>query len=240
MEILADVALYSGELREALSITDQLDRAGVELADPHWTAIAAVDASLAMTYGGRPAEGLARLHGLDIEANSPSDRAWLVYTRGEALSALGDAGAIELFLDAIALARSVGNPFVTSVAQLSLAIQYAQAGNVKMALDVYSECLHDHARHGNYVHAVTTLRGLVDVLVMAGDDHGAAVVAAATSGTSLRPSYGPEIERLDAVVQDLEQRVGATRFAEFAGDGTLLDVPSAVRFAAQRVDLRRQ
>ena len=239
-EILADVALYSGDLREALSIADQLHRSGVELADPHWMAIAAVDASLALTYGGEPAAALARLDGLDIEACSPSDRAWLVYSRGEALSAVEDHGAIDLFLGAIALARSVGNPFVTSVAQLSLAVQYAQAGNVMMALDVYSECLHGHVRHGNYVHAVTTLRGLVEVLVAAGDDHGAVVVAAATSSTSLRPSYGPEIERLENVVSDLEQRVGAPRFADWAGEGRLLDVPAAVRLAAHRVDLRRR
>ena len=240
LEILADVALYSGDLREALSITDRLHRSGVELADPHWMAIAAVDASLALTYGGEPAAALARLDGLDVEAFSPSDRAWLVYSRGEALSAVGGHDTIESFLGAIALARSVGNPFVTSVAQLSLAVQYARTGNVMMALDVYSECLHDHVRHGNYVHAVTTLRGLVEVLVAAGDDHGAAVVAAATSSASLRPSYGSEIEGLESAVIDLERRVGAPRFADWAGEGRLLDVPAAVRLAAHRVDLRRR
>ena len=240
LEILADVALYSGDLHEALSIADQLHRSGLELADPHWIAIAAVDESLALTYGGEPTAALARLDGLDVEACSPSDRAWLVYSRGEALSAVGGNSAIESFLGAIALARSVGNPFVTSVAQLSLAVQYAQAGNMRMALDVYSECLHDHVRHGNYVHAVTTLRGLVEVLVSAGDDHSAAVVAAATSNASLRPSYGPEIERLESVVSDLERRVGAPRFADWAGEGRLLDVPAAVRLAAHRVDLRRR
>ncbi len=240
LEILADVALYSGDLGEALSITEQLHRSSVELADPHWMAIAAVDTALALTYGGEPAAALAHLDGLDIEACSPSARAWLVYSRGEALSAVGDSGAIESFLVAIALARTVGNPFVTSVAHLSLAVQHAQMGNMTMALDVYSECLHDHIRHGNYVHAVTTLRGLVELLVMAGDDHGAVVVAAATSSASLRPSYGPEIERLDNVVSDLEQRVGPSRFSEWTGEGRILELPAAVRFAVQRVDLRRR
>jgi predicted ATPase len=239
-EILADVALYSGDLDQALSITEQLHRSGIGLVDPHWTAIAAVDAALALTYGREPAAALARLDGLDIVECSPSDRAWLAYSRGEALSAIGDAAAIELFLDAIALARAVGNPFVTSVAQLSLAAQFAKSGHLTMALDVYSECLHGHVRHGNYVHAVTTLRCLVEVLVAAGDDHGAAVVAAATSSASLRPSYGPEIERLETVVHDLEERVGAPRISDWIDEGTLLDVPAAVRFAAQRVDARRR
>jgi tetratricopeptide (TPR) repeat protein len=239
LEILADVAIYAGELREALSIAEQLHRSGVELDDPHWMAIATVDASLALTYAGEPAAALARLDGVDDERYSPSDRAWLVYSRGEALSALGDNGAIESFLGAIALARTVGNPFVTSVTHVSLAVQYAHAGQVTNALDVYSECLHDQLRHGNYVHALTALRGLVEVLAVAGDDHGAAVVAVATSSASLRPSYGPEIERLGDAVTDLERRVGSSRFTDWVAEGRLLDLPTAVRFAANRVDLRR-
>ena len=236
LEILADVALYGGHLSEAAVVTEQLRSLGEELDDAHAVAIAAVDAALALAYGGDSLLALTRLDRVDLDAISPSDRAWIMYARGEALSAGAGPGATAAFLSSIELAHTIGNPFVTSVARMSLASEHARVGQLHKALEAYSACLHDYVRHGNYVHAVTTVRNLVELLAALGDDRGAVMLAVATSSTQLRPSYGPEMLRLSTVIDGIEQRVEAIRFGEWSAQGQQLDLPRAVQVAADLID----
>ncbi len=239
LEILADVAVYAGHLSEAALVTEQLRSLGEELGDSHAVAIAAVDAALALAYGGDASLALTHLDGVNLDAMSLSDRAWIMYARGEALSAGALPDATTTFIAAIELARTIGNPFVTSVARMSLAAEHARAGQLHQSLDAYSACLHEYVRHGNFVHAVTTLRNLVEMLVTLGDDRAAALLAAATSSQQLRPSYGPEVVRLSRVVAGIEQRVGASRFGAWTDEGRLLDLPQAVQMAADLIDRHR-
>ena len=239
LEILADVSVYAGHLEEAALVAEQLRSLGEELGDSHAVAIAAVDAALALAYGGEPSLALARLDRVNLDALSLSDRAWIMYARGEALSAGAGPDATTTFIAAIELARTIGNPFVTSVARMSLAAEHARAGQLHQAMDVYSACLHEYVRHGNFVHAVTTLRNLVEVLVAVGDDRAGALLAAAMSSEQLRPSYGPEAMRLSTVVAGIERRVGASRFGEWTDEGRLLDLPQAVQMAADLIDRHR-
>ncbi len=236
LEILADVAIYDGHLLEVAAITHELGRLGEELDDPHARAIAAVDAALAYAFDDDAVSALNVLSALDVTSLSPSDRAWVVYARGEALSAASHSDATAAYGEAIEIAQAIGNPFVTSVARVSLAAEQARAGDVWDALDTYAQCLHDSARHGNFVHAVTILRGLPDVLVAVGDDHVATVLASATSGDDVRPSYGIETTRLSTLVAGIEQRTVASDFAAWMGEGRLLDLPQAVQVAAASVD----
>ena len=239
VEILADVAIYDGHLDEVAGLTDELRQLGDRHGDAHAVTIAAVDAALALAFDDEGDRALDRLRGLDLERLSPSDRAWVIYAQGEALSAAGDPGATAAYAGAVEMARTIGNPFVTSVARVSLATELARAGEFREALDLYAVCLREYARHGNFVHAVTTLRSLVAVLVAVGDDHGATVLAAATSGDQVRPSYGIETARLSAVVADVEQRAGADQFAVWTREGRQLDLPDAVQVAADLVDHHR-
>ena len=129
----------------------------------------------------------------------------------------------------------MGNPFVVSVSQTSLAAEYARAGSHRQALDAFAECLHAYLRNGNYVHAVTSLRNMVEVLAAVGDDHGAAVIGAATSSDLLRKSYGPEAGRLADVLASVERRVGPTQFDEWTRHGSGLGVATTVQFASARI-----
>lgn len=235
VEILSDVGLYAGDLDGVAASTDELRLLGAELADSHCKVIAAVNAALALTFADRPREAIERLVEVELLESSPSDRAWATYAQGEALSALGEPGAADAYLSAIDLARSVGNPFVESVSQVALASDYARAGAHRQALDAFAACLHAYARHGNYVHAVTTLRNMIEVLAAVGDDHGAAVIGAATTNDLLRKSYGPEAERLRDVLDSVERRVGPTQFAEWVLEGSGLGVAATVQFAGERI-----
>ncbi len=237
IEIMSDICLYAGDLRSVATATDELGLLGTELADSHWVAIAAVNASLALTFAGRPAEAVERLKAAQLDGSSPTDRSWAIYARGEALSALGDRAAIDAYRSAIDLATSVGTPFVVSVARVALASEYSRAGDHHRALAVFADCLRSSARHGNYVHAVTLLRNMIEVFVAVGDDHGAVVIAAATSSELLRKSYGPEADRIGDVLQSVEGRVGSARYADWVSEGSELGVPTTVEFAAKRIAL---
>jgi predicted ATPase/DNA-binding winged helix-turn-helix (wHTH) protein len=239
IEILADVAIYDGHLNDVAGLGDELQRLGEVLGDSHAVAISAVDTALALAFNDQSDRALDRLRGLDLERLSPSDRAWVIYARGEALSAAGDLDAAVAYAEAVEIARTIGNPFVTSVARMSLATELARAGQFHNALDLYAVCLREYARHGNYVHAVTTLRSLIAVLVAMGDDHGATILAAATSGDELRPSYGIETAQLSTVVAGIEQRVGAAQFDSWTMQGRPLDLPEAVQVAADLVERHR-
>lgn len=239
VEILTDVAIYDGRLDEVAGLSDELRRLGDQLDDAHAVAMSAVDASLALAFNNQSDRALDLLREQDLERLSSSDRAWILYAQGEALSAAAAPGAAAAYAEAVEIAQTIGNPFVTSVAQVSLATELARLGQFREALDLYAVCLRAYARHGNFVHAVITLRSLVTVLVAVGDDHGATVLAAATSGDQVRTSYGIETAQLPAVVADIEQRAGAVQFTIWTREGQSLDLPEAVQLATEVVDRHR-
>ena len=239
LEILSDVELYAGEFDAVIPLTDELRRLGTDLHDPHCVVIAAVNASLAATFGGHPGAALQPLDEVDLTTASVSDRGWICYARGEALSVTRDAGAVQAFREAIDFARSIGNPFVLSVSQDSLGFEYAKLGAHEIALDVFADCLRGHHRHGNLVHAVTTLHNMLESMAAGGDDEGAAVVAGAVSSNPLRKGLGYESPRVAQVLHGVERRSGATRFAEWTERGRLLDVEQTMRYAGERIGNRR-
>jgi hypothetical protein len=167
--------------------------------------IAVVNAALALAFDNQAVGALALLATVDGEGLSPSDHAWVMYAQGEALSAAGDPAATTAYAHAVAMAMAIGNPFVTSVARVSLATEQARAGDFREALRTYAVCLHEDARHGNFVHAVTTVRNLIEVLVAVGDDHemrcwppppsgdGPAMCRAARPFTGVAQRAGPNV-----------------------------------------------
>ncbi len=235
LEVLSDVAIYAGRLDDCARFTDELRAVGREAGDAHFVALSVVNASLAEIFGGDPVAALARLDRDEADAVAPSDRAWLAYTRAEALSALGDPAAVAAFAGAIELAVAAGNPFVRSVSQLSMATEFARVGEVREALEVSADCLRGYLRHGNFVHAVTAIRNLVEILVAVGDDRAAAVLGAVGVRSDLRPSYGPESARLQEVLAGLTLRVGAEQHGRWAAEAGGLEVDQAVALAVEFV-----
>ena len=236
-EILSDVATYTGRLDDCAVHVDALKRLGAELGDAHIAAIATVNDSLMHTFAGDPDGGMRCLAGADTAAMPPTSRAWLAYARGEALAALGDpAGAVAAFGEAIERAGVVRNPFVVSVSQSSLATVHARTGAVEAAYEVYSACLRGYLRHGNVVHAVTTVRNLVGLLHADGDHHGAVVLGVATTNDELRPTYGSESDHLDAVLGDVASTAPPDRYASWVAEGGRLDLDEVVLRAASIVE----
>lgn len=236
MEVLSDVALYDGRLEDCSRLTAELYELGSTLADPHFVSLSVVNASLAEVFGGDPLAALDRLDREGMHSAAPSDRAWIWYTRGEVLGALGDPGAATAFREAIQLSTLAGNPLVRSVSQIALAADLARVGDAAGSLVAASTCLRGYLRHGNFVHAVTAIRNLVEILVGVGDDQGAAVLGAVATRSDLRASFGTESVRLGEVLGDLIRRVGTQRYERWAAEGAELEIDQAVALAAELVD----
>ena len=230
-ELVADVAIYSGDYEGTVSATAELHELAGALGDPHLDATGIVDHALAEAFLGDAQRGLVLIAGFDASRCAPSDQGWLTYARGELLSALEDPTAADAFVSAIAMAGDVGNYFVASVARMSLATELARAGERDKALDAYAGCLHGYLRHGNLVHALTALREVVEPLADSGDTVTAVRLAAATFGDQWRVSYGPQAGRLPLVVERLRDSVGDDRFQQWWETGTELGLFEAVQLA---------
>jgi predicted ATPase/DNA-binding winged helix-turn-helix (wHTH) protein len=237
-EIIADVAIYSGDYAATVSATDELRGLAAALEDPHLDAIAVVDHALAEAFLGDPHLGLELVARFDASRCSPSDRGWLTYTRGELLSALHEPAATDAFAAAIEVAATVGNYFVASVARMSLATELSRAGERDTALDAYADCLHGYLRHGNLVHALTALREIVEPLLDSGDTMTAVQLAAATVGDERRVSYGAQAERLPVVIERLHRSVDDQSFEQWWATGASFALYDAVRLAAAALDRR--
>jgi predicted ATPase/DNA-binding winged helix-turn-helix (wHTH) protein len=235
-EIIADIAIYSGDYAGTVSATGELHDLAAALDDPHLEATGVVDHALAEAFLGDPHLGLELIARFDTNRCSPSDRGWLSYTRGELLSTLGDPAAIDAFASAIDVASIVGNYFVASVSRMSQATELSRTGERDKALDAYADCLHGYLRHGNLVHALTALREIVEPLSDSGDTRTAVQLAAATFDDARRVSYGAQAQRLPAVVERLRRSVDDDRFAQWWAEGAALGLYDAVRLAAAALD----
>jgi ATP/maltotriose-dependent transcriptional regulator MalT len=238
LEVLADVALYEGDLNAVRRAAEELRRLGADLGDAHVAAFAAIDHSLARTYGGDPDTALADLE-VDLGLLSPTDAAWLAYARGEALSAACDPGAAGQYREAIELGSPVGSRFVISVALTSLATDLTRCGDLGGALAVYGDALTAFRRHGNHTHATTAMRNLVGLLADLGDDRGAVVLGAATSHEGGRTSYGAEATLIAGALEAVRRRVGEADFARWSAEGRGLDVGQSLQTAIGLVEGHR-
>ena len=237
-EIIADVAIYSGDYPGTVSATRELRGLAAALEDPHLDATGVVDHALAEAFLGDPLLGLELIDRFDAAQCSPSDRGWLSYTRGELLSALADPAATDSYVAAMELAATVGNYFVASVARMSLATELSRAGQRDKALDAYAECLRGYQRHGNLVHALTALREIVEPLTDVGDTMTAVQLAAATYDDARRVSYGAQAKRLPVVIERLRNSVDVDRFDQWWATGATLGLYDAVRLAGAALDRR--
>ena len=234
-ELVADVALYEGELMTARDAADALRRLGQETGDRHVLAFGVVDASLARTYTRDTAGALEELAGFDSVDFAPTDRAWFAVARGDALSMAGADGAVAAFAEALEFGKLVGNRFIVSVALTALATEHARAGATQLALATYARALTQFRRHGNTTHAVTAMRNLVGLLAGLGDDRGAVRLAGALSDPRLRVSYGAEAEHISGVLRDVQARTDDAEFRSWFDAGRALDVDGAMGLASDLV-----
>ena len=238
LELLADLAIYRGRMDDAMRVAATLASHGAEIGDPHAVAIGRVDGALARIYAGDAHGGLATLDAATLGELAPTDAAWVEYARAEAMALLNDPGAPSAYRRAIALGSSVGNRFVASVANESLAIELARTGDTDTALDLLATALGDLVRRGSWTHATIALRTIIGLLSELGDDRTATLVVGAISGT--RPVTTVEAMRvLVPTLDELRARVGEP-FTEWFEEGQALGSNDPARTVAELVRAPRQ
>jgi predicted ATPase/DNA-binding winged helix-turn-helix (wHTH) protein/tetratricopeptide (TPR) repeat protein len=233
-EVLSDVALYAGRFDDVERHASELLAIVDAIGDLHGLALSVVNLSLSRTFQGDPDAGLALLEDLDTAEMSPSNRAWLAYTAGEAHARLGaSAAAVGCYREAVDLGAGVGNPFVTSVSHSALAGELRRAGARREAYAAYASGLESAVRHGNVVHAVAMLRDLAVLLHADGEDRAAVVLVSAASDESARPAYGRQAEELAALMGEAGTKTEPDTLAEWVTEGRTLDLDAAARLGLE-------
>ncbi len=236
-EVLADIAFTAGRLDAAAHHSTELERLGVEVADSHLAAIAAINRSRLRTRRDDADGGLAAVRLLDRTVLSRTDLARIAYVEGTAFSRLGERDrAVASFGRAIDLAASVANPVVISLGRGALAAELARAGATRAAYEAFGVALRSAVRHGNLVHAATMMCDLVTLLVADGDQRAATVLATAVADEVDRAPDGDERSRLASVLAQVESEVWPDRFASWQAEGRALDLDAAVRRAVAIIE----
>lgn len=226
LEVLADGALYEGDLRTVLALAGRMGEEGDRCGDPYAQAMATVFAALAHAYGGKSDEALSLLDRAQPFDTAPaSARGWLQFTRGETLAAQSRfVTAADALQRAVALGAETGHKYLVSVARTSLATVLNRNGDTDGAFAVMADCLAESRRNGNVVHAITTMRNLVDMLVKSGRHREAVVVWAGTAKADWGGTYGSESAMLREAVARAGTHLGVSVFEQCRNEGEQLGV----------------
>lgn len=207
--------------------------------DRYWAALSALHEVLALAYGGDVDAALARaeVQRRFAEASrNPTQIAWSLYARGETLLADEPVRAQALLAEAVAVARSVRNELVESVALVSLTSLRARHGHPTDALRSFRKVIHRWRRSGDRTHQWTTLRTLAELLARIDRDRAAAaLIAAARAADTAAPVFGSQGRRLAALETTLAERLGQGPWEAATGRGATLDADGAVAFALEQI-----
>lgn len=242
LEVEADIALYRGQLEDVDRLAQEVVTAAQALDRPFDEAIGHLHAVFAAAYAGRFDDAIARFaHGWAVGAatGNPTVRASYHLLEGEVWLDAEPQRAETALVDAVEVARSVGNRFVEGVARVSLASLQARRGDTQ-ALTSFADSIAHWRRAGDWVHQWTTLRNLVVLLVRLGVCEPAAVlhsaIASASSGAS---AFGADAERMAAVAAAVQEALGPKRQTAAAARGQAMDDHEAVAYALDVIEQLR-
>ncbi|NNH09232.1 hypothetical protein HLB10_19415, partial [Cellulomonas fimi] len=229
IEVLADAALFEGDLDEAAALGDVLVEHGTRAGSVHHVEIGHSYRVLRLTYTGETSaarDALARCRAA-VDAlgvpPGPTTAGWLAFLAGEVEADADPPAALASLRAARDLAAVAGNRYLGGVARSAATALLARHGDARVTRtdgpgtpwsDV-AEVLRWWLDAGDRTHLVTTLRNVLVLLERAGDDDGAATLwGAVVEADDVPVAYGTERARLDDVRAALEHRLGAARFAD--------------------------
>ena len=180
--------------------------------------------ALALTEEARKAAG---------SADNPTTMAVIHYAEGESLLELDPVRALAPIAEALEFAEAGDNVFMTGIALVSNTSLRGRHGDPHVALRLFEDVIGHWRRFGGWTQQWLTLRNLVELLARLGAHEPAAVLyGACTASKSSPPSYGPEADRLEAVVSTLVSGLGENAFNDASTRGATLSDDEAVSFAS--------
>jgi tetratricopeptide (TPR) repeat protein len=234
---LAAVALFRGD---AAGARDLWLRA-MEGAPADMVAALYAPAALAALYEGDTAGArdlVDRAFSATDAQGAPADRAFARYVAAEMAAGADPEGAIELYRQAIDLARRAGATFIDGVASVGLVRLWGASGRTAEALAGYRTLLEQWRRAGHWTQMWTTLRNLVLVLVDTGQAETAALVLGAADAAPAAPAVS--VDEVAAAMAELDARLtaelGEERRAAARARGAALPRGRVVEIALAAID----
>lgn len=228
---LADTLTYLGRLDEAAVRCQELIAAARRLGSEHYEVIGVVNLALAKVYGGHREEGLGIVAPWEDRAETPSDRALVHYTLGEAVGDSDPLRALGHFDRAIELADAVGSRFIAGVARVSSVSMRARHADPRDAIVAFAGVIDHWRQTGANIHQQTTLRNLPTLLQRIGAPSDCATILGAVERPDLQPTYGEEAERLAGAKEWARRELGEDAFAATYRRGAALSLPQAAATA---------
>jgi ATP/maltotriose-dependent transcriptional regulator MalT len=234
-EALGGICLLSGRLEEAFDHSGEairlwrlLGHGQGEMWNQGTRAVAAAKSgdlatALALTKEARK---------VAASAGNPTMMAVVLYAEGEALLETDPVQALGPIDEALENAEAGDNVFMKGLALVSRTSLRGRHGDPLVALRLFDDVIRYWRRGGGWSTQWITLRNLVELLARLGTHEPAAVLyGACTASTTSPPSYGPETDRLNAVVDTLVSSLGERAFRDARARGEALTDDEAVSLA---------
>ena len=234
-EALGGICLMSGRLEEAFDHYGEAARLWELLGNDHGEVWCLCARSVAAGKRGDPTMALAlteEARKVAASAGNPTMMALILYAEGDSLLEVDPLRAFGPIGEALEFAEAADNVFMKGVALVSNTSLRGRHGDPIVAVRLFEEVIRHWRRIGSWTQQWLTLRNLVELLARLGAHEPSAVLyGACTASTASPPSYGPEADRLEAVVGTLVASLGEEAFREAKARGEAFSDDEAVSFA---------
>ena len=237
---LGNAWFYRGDYEQGAEWTDRMI-ASAQSGGPARLAHALYMRSVAFTMVGDVARGAQFAENSRIaalESGSPSAHAQALYALGLARKSTSPHEAADELQRAADIARDAGNRWIQAFALTEVLWIESRQGRPREALERYIDVIDLWFRGGDWANQWLSLRHVFGILVQLRADLGAATLhgalTAAGSAYAL-PFDAADAQRINALVDDVRDRLGAAVFASAVRRGSGLSEGEIVEFVRAQI-----
>jgi predicted ATPase/DNA-binding SARP family transcriptional activator len=237
---LGNAWFYRGDYEQGAEWTDRMI-ASAKSGSPARLAHALYMRSVAFTMVGdlvRGGQFAANSAVAAAESGSPTAHAQALYAQGLAHKSTSPKEAADELQRAADIAKDAGNRWIQAFALTEVLWLEASQGRPREALARYIDVIDLWFRGGDWANQWLSLRHVFGILVQLRADLGAATLhgalTAAGSAYAL-PFDATDAQRINALVDDVRERLGAAAFASAVRRGTSLSDGEIVEFVRAQI-----
>jgi predicted ATPase len=237
---LGNAWFYRGDYERGIEWTDRMI-ASAQRGSPARLAHALYMRSVAFTTVGDNVEGAQFAADSGVAAansGSPTAHAQALYAQGLARKSTSPLEATAELQRAADIARNAGNRWIQAFALTEVLWLEARQGRPREALARYIDVIDLWYRGGDWANQWLSLRHVFGILVQLRADLGAATLhgalTAAGSAYAL-PFEAADAQRINALVDDLRDRLGAAAFASAVRRGSSLSDGEIIEFVRAQI-----
>ncbi|MFN0029295.1 MAG: AfsR/SARP family transcriptional regulator [Acidimicrobiales bacterium] len=197
--------------------------------------------SVACTSVGDPDRGAAfadEAFSTARRCGSPTAHAQALYALGLSLEGTDPMAAMEQLQRAAELGAHAGNRWIQAFALTEVRWLQARQGHSRQALAGYAAVIELWFRGGDWANQWLSLRHVFGILVQLGDHRAAATLHGALTATGAAyalPFAVSDAERIDQLVLQLREEMGAPDFAAAVRRGTSMSDGEIIEFVQERI-----